>query len=127
MMKLIVGIGIDIVEIDRISRAIMKNRAFVQRFFTENEQDYFKERNNRYEVIAGNFAAKEAFSKALGTGIRNFTLKDVEVLRDPVGKPYINLFNNAFAVMQELEISKIHVSISHCRQYAAANVIAERE
>ncbi|WHH61748.1 holo-ACP synthase [Petroclostridium sp. X23] len=124
---MIVGIGIDIVEIDRISRAIMKNSAFVQRFFTENEQDYFKERNNRYEVIAGNFAAKEAFSKALGTGIRNFTLKDVEVLRDPVGKPYINLFNNAFAVMQELEISKIHVSISHCRQYAAANVIAERE
>jgi holo-[acyl-carrier protein] synthase len=123
---LIVGTGIDIVEIERISRAIQRNNGFIRRFFTIKEQQYFESRRNRYEVIAGNFAAKEAFSKALGTGIRNFALRDLEILRDALGKPYINLYGSALKAVQQMEIGKFHISISHCKNYAIASVIAEK-
>ncbi|MGE4283104.1 MAG: holo-ACP synthase [Clostridia bacterium] len=124
---MIIGTGIDIVETERISRAIIRSNHFVNRFFSTNEQLYFQERNNRYEVIAGNFAAKEAFSKALGTGIRNFALKDIEVLRDSLGKPYMNLYNEAQHIVEKIGATRIHISISHCKNYAVAHVILERE
>jgi len=123
----IIGTGIDIVEIERIEKAIRRNKKFIHRFFTENEIEYFKSRKNRTEVIAGNFAAKEAFSKAVGTGIRNFTLNDIEVLRDSLGKPYIRLYNGAFEYAGRLGITAVHVSISHCKEYAVASVITEGE
>lgn len=123
---MVVGTGIDIIEIDRISKAIEKNERFVERYFTRSEREYFGIGKRRYEVIAGNFAAKEAFSKALGTGIRNFSLIDVEILRDSLGKPYIAAHNGALHIMKEMQIETCHVSISHCKNYAVACVIAER-
>ncbi|NLY44149.1 MAG: holo-ACP synthase [Clostridiaceae bacterium] len=123
---MIIGTGIDIVEIDRISRVIKKNDYFVTRFFSEAEQQYFKQRNNRAEVIAGNFAAKEAFSKAVGTGFRMFELRNIEVLRDPLGKPYINTYEGARELIKKLGIDMLHVSISHSRNYAIASVIVEK-
>ena len=123
---MIIGTGIDIIEIERVKNAIEKNPSFIQRFFTPQEYAYFRSRKMRYEVIAGNFAAKEAFSKAMGTGIREFELKEVEILRDELGKPYLCLYGKAHDLMQKLGVERFHISISHCRGYAVANVIAER-
>ena len=100
---MIIGIGTDIIEINRIEKAIGKRNGFVAKVFTDNEIEMFKERNMRAEVIAGNFAAKEAISKSFGTGIRGFSLDRL------IGKSYkLNLsisHNNtsaiAFAILEE--------------------------
>ena len=73
----ILGIGIDIVEIKRIEDALNKNKRFLDKLFTKEEIKYFESRNFKIETIAGNFAAKEAISKAMGTGIRNFNFIDI--------------------------------------------------
>ena len=85
-------IGIDIIEISRFRE--MKNlEMFIRRVFTQNEADYFVSKGSAakgfYESIAGHFAAKEAFSKALGSGVRGFSLSDIEVCHDELGKPFI--------------------------------------
>ena len=74
----IFGIGIDIIEINRIENVLERTPRFLERNFTEKEIDYFKQKNFKSESIAGNFASKEAISKAIGTGIRGFKLKDIE-------------------------------------------------
>ena len=122
---MIIGTGVDIVEIERIKKAVEKNSRFLERFFSDRERAYFESRHNRCEVAAGNFAAKEAFSKAIGTGIRNFALKDVEILRDSLGKPYINLRNAAYTIANKKGDGIFHVSISHCKHYAVATVTME--
>ena len=117
---MIIGIGTDIIEIDRIEKAINDNKNFLKKVFTIKEIEMFNRRNMRAEVIAGNFAAKEAVSKALGTGFRGFSLIDIEVLRDELGKPivYLNndIFNKEFVV---------NISISHNRTSAIAFAILE--
>lgn len=118
---MILGIGTDIVEINRIAKAI-ENALFCNRFFTDAENLLFERKGNKVQSIAGNFAAKEAFSKALGTGVRGFALKDIEILRDDLGKPYINLYNNA----KLAEDINVHVTISHTEKYAVAYVIIEK-
>ena len=90
----IFGIGIDIIEINRIENVLERTPRFLERNFTEKEIDYFKQKNFKSESIAGNFASKEAISKAIGTGIRGFRLKDIEILRDELGKPIVNTYNN---------------------------------
>lgn len=120
---MILGIGIDIIEIDRIEKAVLQTEGFLKRVFTENEIKYFETRKMRFEVIAGNFAAKEAVAKALSVGFRYCDWKDIEVLRDSLGKPYAVLHNNAKNLMAEGCI--IHVSISHCHTYAVANAVIE--
>ncbi len=114
---MIAGIGTDIVEVKRIKRLI-QNSKFLNRCFTEKEIEYFKSRNLNPQTIAGAFCAKEAFSKAIGTGIR-FPFKAVEVLHDGLGKPYISTKLNC-------EYS-FHLSISHTKEYALAFVIAEKK
>lgn len=123
---MIIGIGVDIIEIDRIKSAVERNGRFLEKYFSKKEREYFSKRKNRYEVIAGNFAAKEAFSKAAGTGIRHFALQDVEILRDSLGKPYIELHRQALEMLQKIGTKSLHVSISHCKAYAVANVVLER-
>ena len=104
----IFGIGIDIIEIDRIENAIKKNPRFLERNFTEKEVLYFKENNFKFESIAGNFASKEAISKAIGTGIRGFKLKDIEILRDELGKPIVNTYNNLSEICIKYNIKEIY-------------------
>lgn len=123
---MIVGIGNDIIEIHRIEMVVSKNSRFILRNFTKREKDYFQKRNNSFECIAGNFAAKEAVSKALGTGFRGFDLVDVEVIRDKEGAPLVYLHGKARELSKEKKIDKIWVSISHCKEYASAVAIAER-
>lgn len=122
---MIIGIGTDIIEISRIKQAIERNKNFKQKLFTSQEQNYFKQINDRVESVAGSFAAKEAISKALGTGFRNFGMEDIEILRDSLGKPNAILLGEAKILGEQLGIETIRVTISHCKQYAVAFAIIE--
>lgn len=116
---MIVGTGIDIIEISRIENAINKRRFFKNRVFTIAEQRYCSAISHSCERFAGRFAAKEAVGKALGSSL---SWLDVEILPAESGKPEVILHNSA----ADLAIGKrVHVSISHCREYAVASAIVE--
>lgn len=100
-----------------------KQKGFIDRIFTTDEIIYFKEKSFNKFTIAGAFAAKEAISKVLGTGIRGFNWTDIEIKRDELGCPMVTLFNNAQGIATEKGITNIEISISHCREYAIANAI----
>ena len=122
---MIIGIGTDIVEIQRIEKAINRNPNFINKLFTKNEIEYFKSRNMRSEFIAGRFAAKEAVSKALGTGFRGFEFKDIEIENNILGKPMVNLKGKAKKMDKKWGNYKIHLSISHGRENAIAYAVLE--
>lgn len=122
--NMIMGIGTDIVEIDRIDNAVKRTNKFIDKVFTYREKEYFKRKNFRAEVMAGNFAAKEAVSKALGTGFRGFGLLDIEVLRDDKGKPIVILSDKIYEMLS-LNNFNIHISISHSRENAIAYAVME--
>ncbi|MFR7934641.1 MAG: holo-ACP synthase [Clostridium perfringens] len=128
---MIIGIGVDIIEIERVRQAIQNNKNFLSKLFTEREIDYFISRSMNSEVIAGNFAAKEAVSKALGTGIRGFSFKDIEILRNELGKPEVILHNGANLIGNKLvgnnNSLRIHLSISHNNSNAIAYSVLEGE
>ncbi|HHL2031805.1 TPA: holo-ACP synthase [Clostridium perfringens] len=128
---MIIGIGVDIIEIERVRQAIQNNKNFLSKLFTEREIDYFISRNMNSEVIAGNFAAKEAISKALGTGIRGFSFKDIEILRNELGKPEVILHNGANLIGNKLvgnnNSLRVHLSISHNNSSAIAYSVLEGE
>lgn len=119
----ILDIGIDIIEIERIKDAIKNNPRFLNKMFTDDEIKYFESKGFKPESIAGNFAAKEAISKSIGTGIRNFNFKDIEVLRNELGNPIVKTYNNLQAICIDYNVLQIKVSISHCKEYAIANAI----
>ena len=121
---MIIGIGTDIIEINRIERVMMRTSSFLDKSFTDNEIEYFKLKGLKGNVIAGNFAAKEAISKALGTGFRGFGLKDIEVLRDKLGKPVVNLSNKVYKIL-DLKEFNMYVSISHSKENAIAYAVME--
>lgn len=120
---MILGIGTDIIEIERIEKAILKNERFIEKVFSKEEIDMFKRRNMNIEVIAGNFAAKEAISKAIGTGIRNFSLNEIEVLRDELGKPIVKLSKNIEEIIKKKY--RFNISISHNKTTAVSFAILE--
>lgn len=121
---MIIGIGTDIIEIERIEIAVKRTKGFINKLFTENEINIFESRGFKSEVIAGNFAAKEAVSKALGTGFRGFGVKDIEILRDELGKPVVNLNSNVYEILNRKDVN-IHLSISHNRTSAIAYAVME--
>ena len=120
---MIYGIGCDLCEISRIEKT---KDGFTSRFFTEKEQELFNQKRNLPQTVAANFAVKEAFSKALGTGVSGFGLRDVEVLRDEKGKPYINLYGGADEICKKEGITGIFVSISHTDELAMGYVVLEK-
>lgn len=115
---MIIGIGLDLTEIPRIVKAYEKQAGFPMKVLTENEQQVFNQLNGKrkMEFLAGRFAAKEAFSKALGTGIGKVGFLDIEVLNDEKGKPYI---------AKAPFIGNTFISITHTDTIAAAQVILE--
>ncbi len=115
---MIAGIGLDIVDIERINKAYIKRPSFADRVLTTNELEYFHslKGTRKIEFLAGRFSAKEAFSKALGTGIGKLTFRDVEILPDDQGKPMITVCPFP---------GKAWVSISHTGTIAVAQVILE--
>ncbi|WP_040213312.1 holo-ACP synthase [Clostridium polynesiense] len=121
---MIIGIGTDIIEIERIKKAVSEGVSFKEKAFTSGEINSVKG-IMQYSNLAGYFAAKEAFAKALGTGFRGFGLKDVEIYKDDLGKPNVRVSGKAEALCEQRKVMNIHVSISHNNENAVAFVILE--
>ena len=120
---MIVGIGNDIIEIERIEKAISKE-GFKDKIYTQRELENIKKRGNRAETYAGVFSAKEAISKAIGTGVREFSLTDLEILNDDLGKPYVAVSEKLDKIIKDKkEDYQIEISISHSKKYATAMAI----
>lgn len=117
---MIAGIGVDIIEIERIKNALEKNNGFMEKIFTVKEQDYLCSRNSRPEYAAGRFAAKEAVAKALGTGFSGFGYDDIEIIRTKSGKPEVILKGKAHETALKYGNYRINLSISHSRNNAIA-------
>lgn len=124
---MIIGVGIDIVEIRRIKDAMVANSRFLEKIFTATELEYLNSRNMRPEYVAGRFAAKEAVAKALGTGFRGFDFKDIEIDRTTLGKPIVILKGKAKLIAKKEGQYNIHLSISHGQDSAVAYAIFEIE
>lgn len=118
---MIIGLGTDIIEIKRIEKLTL-SKNFYKRFFTENELKYLL--CKRIESTAGYFCAKEAVVKALGTGFSGIGFKDVEIVKIN-SVPNVVLHMNALKIANDKGITKIHISITHCKEYAAATAVAE--
>ncbi|PKN88164.1 MAG: holo-[acyl-carrier-protein] synthase [Chloroflexi bacterium HGW-Chloroflexi-8] len=114
--------GVDLVEISRFENLNPKIFArFIERVYTDAEKEICE---NRYICLAGRFAAKEAVSKALGTGIGIIRWKDVEILRGNLGEPILILHNKALEIAEEYHLTNWSISISHGKEIAIAFVIA---
>ena len=120
LMKMIVGHGIDIEELASIQNAVKKREGFAQRILTDKELKRFASLKGRRQIeyLAGRWSAKEAFSKAMGTGIGKLSFQDLEVLNNERGAPYFS---------QAPFSGKIWLSISHTDQFVTASVILEED
>lgn len=120
------GIGTDLVDNARLGRAISRHgQAFLDRVFTSAEQNYCQSHADPLPHFAARFAAKEAVAKSLRTGIGgNAGLLDMEIVHDPSGAPKIHLSGAAEAFAKDQGITEIQISLTHAREYAAANAIA---
>ncbi len=121
---MIIGVGVDIIEVERIGAALERARTgtrFRERVFTAGEVAYCGRRRNAAESFAARFAAKEAVMKALG---RAFGWREIEVVRDD-GPPAIQLHGRAAAQAERVGIRRIHLSLSHTARLAIAYVVAE--
>ena len=122
---MIIGVGTDIIEIDRVSRAI-QNEHFIKKNFTDEEIKYCENRKiNKAASYAVRFAGKEAFFKAIGTGII-FSLKSVEIINDDLGCPHIHLHDKAIEFVNQLNAKNFHISLSHSKNYATAVCVIEK-
>jgi holo-[acyl-carrier protein] synthase len=124
---MIVGLGVDLTEVDRIEAAIeRRGRPFLDRLFTPSEIAYCETHRHRAERFAGRFAAKEAAMKALGTGwSRGVRWVDIEVVREPGGKPTLKLSGAACAIANGLGVKNMALTITHTGNTALALVIFE--
>ena len=124
---MIVGIGTDIIKIERMTALFERHgTAFVNRIFTKEEKIEATTRKNPIEYYAGRWAAKEAVSKALQCGIgKNCSWQDINIQNTPEGNPQLFLDGSAAAKAVEINAVNFHVSISHEREYACAMVIFE--
>lgn len=122
---MIVGVGCDIIEIERIARAI-KSESFIRRVFTAEEAAYCQRRGQQAAAsFAVRFAAKEAVLKALGTGLREGSLQEIAVDNDGLGKPLVQLSGHFAMLAKQLGVKNIQISLSHSRELATAYVIME--
>ena len=123
---MIAGIGIDLIECDRVMDKIKRDNGFREKVFSANEIA-FCESNRKAENYAARFAAKEAFLKATGFGLMlGYELSMIEVANDVNGKPYITLSGNFKIQAEQNNWNTIHLSLSHLQQVACAVVIIER-
>ena len=121
----VVRVGIDLIEIERVRRALERYPGFRERCFTEAERAYCDSRPNPAESYAGRFAGKEAVGKALGVGVR-FTWKEIEIAGRP--KPRVRLSGRTGAFADRIRAGAIELSMTHSRELAAAIcVVQERD
>lgn len=118
----ILGIGVDLVEVERIAAAIGRHGApFLRRLYTERE---IESCGSRHERLAARFAAKEAVAKAFGTGIGTaMAFQEIEVVNDASGRPHIELHGTAAATAAQRGVAEIHLSLSHTTAHAIAYVV----
>ena len=123
---MIFGIGIDLIEVQRVADKIGKKEGFTELVFSPKEIAYCETRANKFEHYAARFAAKEAFFKALGSGWKNGTaFNEVEILGDEEGKPELTVLGKTAGTLAPLQLGKISVSLSHLKTMASAIVIIE--
>ena len=122
----IFGIGIDVIEVARVEAAIEAfGDRFLSRIFTEAEKEYCRKQNRPAVHFAARWSAKEATSKALGTGIGEaLSWKDMEVVRRQTGEPEMVLNGDGLAFSRQQGIEQIKISLTHAKNYAAANAVA---
>jgi len=118
------GIGTDLERIEKVAE-ILKNPAFLPRFFGEAERAELASRGNPPASVCAAFCVKEAFGKALGIGLR-YPLREVELVHEPGGKPSLKLSGSVLSTALSLGL-RFHVSVSHTADYAVATVLAEKE
>lgn len=124
---MIVGTGIDLVEIERIRQSVDRfGERFLNRVYTAAEQAYCLRKRNAAESLAARFAAKEAGAKALGTGISHgVTWLEIEVVREPGGRPVVAFHGRARAIADHQGVRAVALSLTHSRDLAMASVILE--
>ncbi|MFP4363439.1 MAG: holo-ACP synthase [Spirochaetia bacterium] len=122
---MIIGLGIDIVHVNRL-RHWLTNPGLLERFFNEREIADAKSRRSAAVLsLAARFATKEAFGKALGTGLHGIRLKDIFVENNHNGKPHIKMYDTALQAFQRTGGKSIHVSLTHERENAVSVVVIE--
>ncbi|MDR2543302.1 MAG: holo-ACP synthase [Treponema sp.] len=125
---MITGIGIDIVQINRMEQWLGNDR-LLERFFHPDELNIANtaagKNNSAAQILAARFAAKEAFGKALGTGLAQIVLRDICVHNSDNGKPQIKLFNTALDAFKKSGASFVHISLSHEKDNAIAMIVLE--
>lgn len=125
---MIAGVGIDIIEVERVAEKINKEGGFRELLFSKKEIDYCESKTNKFEHYAARFAAKEAFFKSIGTGwMESTSLNEVEITNDHAGKPELNLLGTTQKTLASLGVIKILVSLSHLKTMASAVVIIEKQ
>jgi holo-[acyl-carrier protein] synthase len=121
------GLGLDIIEVERIAEKINKESGFREMVFSKTEIAYCESKTNKFEHYAARFAAKEAFFKALGTGwLKGTHFNEIEITNSESGKPSLVLLDETKKTLSPLGISKILVSLSHLKSIASAVVIIEK-
>ena len=124
---MIVGIGIDMIEVSRVAEKVSKGNGFKEKIFSTGEIAFCESAAGTAEHFAARFAAKESFLKATGQGLNiGFDLHEVEIIHDPSGKPEILLHGKFKMMAVQNGWNKIHVSLSHLQSVASAVVIIER-
>ena len=125
---MIIGTGLDIIEIERIKNSIKKySPKFEQKVFSAGEINYCQSQGDPAKHFAARFAVKEAVSKCLGTGISGtLGFKDMEVVHEKSGKPVLKMTGKGKALFKKLKLKTIHISISHDHTHAIAHAIAEK-
>ena len=122
---MLISSGVDIVEVERIDRAIIRHgQRFFQRLYTSNE---LVDSGGRTPALAARFAAKEAVAKALGTGIGDVGWKEIEIIKGPHKEPLLHLSGRAEEIASELKIIAWSISLSHTHEHAVAVAIALRQ
>ncbi|MDR1174391.1 MAG: holo-ACP synthase [Treponema sp.] len=122
---MIVGIGIDMVRIDRLRRWVDMPGLLERYFHSDELVSVMSKGSGKASSLAARFAAKEAFGKALGTGLLGIVLKDIMVLNRNNGRPEIKVFGTALKALRESGASRVHVSLAHEHDNAVAMVILE--
>lgn len=123
----IVGVGVDALDIPRMRVALARTPSLAARLFTESERAACTSRGGDVKVggLAARFAAKEAVAKALGTGLRGFAFRDIEVASDTLGRPGVVLHAAAADLADRLGVACVHLSLSTSAQMAIAHAVAE--
>ena len=123
---MITGLGLDVIEVERVAEKIEKEQGFRELVFSPAEIEYCEPKAHKYEHYAARFAAKEALFKALGTGWASGTsFNEIVILGDESGKPQVSFIGETAETLKHINMLKVKISLSHLKNIAAAVVVIE--